>query len=232
MKFQAIVTSVILFMVACQAQAQLPLLKSYRADYVVKYDGFPIGKSTTTLAVNNHRYQLCIFNVTTVPFLRGSVRECSNGNLLSNQIQPILYSYEYKHNQKYNLVKIQFDWQNHVAVIQTEGTQWKTNIPDNTQDKLSYQLALRLALNQQTHFCFPVADGGKIKIYEFDAVAKEQITTPLQQFDTIKLVRSPTVGKDNVAIWFAPALNNIAVRVEQNKHLIDSGTAEIVNYHA
>lgn len=224
MKIFPIVTSLLILGIASTAMAAPVQFKNYDAKYTLRYDGIPFGKSTTSFRTNNkNQYTLCIDNKTTVPLLHGQVSECSKGILTSQTIKPITYDYDYKRNGNHEHIHIDFDWKKQQAIMTTPATQWRITIPENTQDKISYQLLIRRGLaNGITTFSFPVADGGKLKTYQF--------TTTHTKNNLIKLNRKPMPSKENVAIWFKPDLDYLVTKVEQHKQIADVGTAELDSY--
>ncbi len=225
MKILPIVTSLLILSIASSAQAQPFQFQNYRAIYTLRYDGIPFGRSITTLNIDaeNH-YKLCIENRTTGFFAQGNVTECSQGIIKPHTVIPLSYDYHYLHNQNHENIHIDFDWKNKIALMTTKNTTWHIDIPENTQDKISYQLLLRRGLSQGQHiFSFPVADGGKLKNYAFTVVH--------QQESGIKLERAPISNKENVSLWIRPDLDYLVSKVEQSKHIADVGTAELTSYH-
>jgi len=226
MKIFSIVTSLMILGIASRAEA-IPaalVFKNYEAHYTLRYDGIPFGKSITTFVIpKNHRYMLCIENKTTLPFLHGATKECSTGMLTPKIIKPLTYDYDYKNSSNHQHIHIDFDWKKQLAIMSVKNSTWHITIPQNTQDKLSYQLLIRRGLAQgQTAFSFPIADGGKLKLYEFDVVEHHG--------NTIKLTRRPMPSKENVSIWFRADRDYIVSEARQNKHIADVGTATLDNF--
>ncbi|MDX2164286.1 MAG: DUF3108 domain-containing protein [Gammaproteobacteria bacterium] len=224
MKTSCIVASLLFLSIASSAQAETFRFQNYQAAYTLGYDGIPFGKSITTLSVDakNH-YILCIANKPTLSFIHGAVTECSKGLIFKNTVKPLSYDYYYKRNKNHNNIHIDFDWAKNIATMKTQKTTWHIAIPQNTQDKISYQLLLRRGLAEGvTAFSFPVADGGKLKIYQFNVVH--------QQNNTIKLDRTPIPHKESISLWFRPDLNYLVSKVRQTKNIADIGTAELIAY--
>jgi hypothetical protein len=223
MKFFPIVTSLMILGIASTAQAAPFQFENYEAHYTLRYDGIPFGNSTTVFTTNKNHYSLCIDNKTTLPLLHGEVKECSNGILTTHTIKPLTYDYDYKRNSTREHIHIDFDWKKQIAVMTTPSSHWHIAIPDNTQDKISYQLLIRRGLAQgKTSFTFPIADGGKLKTYEF--------SVDKTQNNLVKLSRKPTPSKEEVSIWLRSDLDYLVSKVKQNKHIADIGTAELDSY--
>ncbi|HEV2614743.1 MAG TPA: DUF3108 domain-containing protein [Gammaproteobacteria bacterium] len=236
MKIFSIVTSLMILGIASSAQAAMPAaapfqFKNYAAHYTLRYDGIPFGKSTTTLLVNNppSHYDLCIDNRTTLPFLHGNVEECSDGTLTPTRVKPNRYDYFYHRGDTHEHIRIEFNWKKHIATITTmepsKSSQWHIAIPENTQDKVSYQLLLRRGLAQgKTAFSFPIADGGKLKTYAF------HVDTAENQKNTVKIIRDPMPSKEKLTIWFRSDIDYIVSKVKQHKNIADIGTASLDSF--
>jgi len=205
--------------------------KPLSATYVVKYDGIPVGKSITTLKIfPKHHYLLCVDNKTTIPFLKGITKECSEGTFSNQTVQPQHYEYYYHQNSTTQRIHIDFDWTTHLAQITANETHWRLNFPDNVQDRLSYHLLIRKGLfYHQQKFSFPVADGGKLKTYNFIVVKEEKLALPWKTLNTIQLDRTAPSNKENLSLWLMKDYDFVVAKIKQNKHFIDVGTAEIEN---
>ncbi len=224
MKMFPIVASLLFLSIASSAQAEAFQFQNYQAAYTLRYDGIPFGKSITTLSVDakNH-YTLCIANKPTLSFLHGAVTECSKGLIFKNTVKPLSYDYHFERNENRNNIHIDFNWAKNIATMTTNKTTWHIDIPKDTQDKISYQLLLRRGLSEGlTTFSFPVADGGKLKTYQFTVVHRQD--------NTIKLERAPIPHKESISLWFRPDLNYLVSKVKQTKNIADVGTAELIAY--
>jgi hypothetical protein len=225
MKIFPIVTSLMILGIASSAEAAPFQFKSYEAHYTLRYDGIPFGKSKTLFKTDTgkHYYTLCIENKTTLPLLHGATEECSVGLLTPRTVKPLTYDYTYKQGSDLQHIHIDFDWKQKLAIMAVNKSSWHINIPPNTQDKVSYQLLIRRGLSQgQTTFSFPIADGGKLKTYEFNVVEHNR--------NSIKLTRNPMPSKENVSIWFRPDIDYIVSEAKQNKHIADIGTAQLDSF--
>ncbi len=145
---------------------------------------------------------------------------------------PLHYFYNYQYFNRHRQLELLFNWRINKLVTYVNGLPWLMPLATGTQDKLSYELQLRQDLIAgKNNFTYKVADGGKIKTYQFKIVGTEIITTPLGTFNTIKIIRLPMPEKENVTIWVAKQLNYQIVRVEKTRNIIDHGVAEIISYN-
>lgn len=93
------------------------------------------------------------------------------------------------------------------------------NAPTNIQDKISYQLQLAIDVaSGKTPLKYHVADGKKIRVYEFEITGEEIINTPMGPVETIKVQRVRGQGAERTTnIWFAPQWNYTLVKLIQKE---------------
>jgi hypothetical protein len=134
-------------------------------------------------------------------------------------IQPLSYRYHRKVLGKSRKASIDFDWAKQSATTVVKDTPWKMQVPAGTQDKLSYQLQLRLdLLAGKTDMTYAVADGGKLKEYRFKVTGEEQIDTPYGRYNAVRVMRDRGEDADReTLIWLAPELDYLIVRLEQTE---------------
>ena len=89
--------------------------------------------------------------------------------------------------------------------------------PANIQDKISYQLQLAMDVaNGKTPLKYQVADGKRVREYEFRVAGKETVKTPMGAVETIKVQRVREEDAERVTnIWFAPQWNYALVKLKQ-----------------
>lgn len=134
-------------------------------------------------------------------------------------IKPLSYRYKRKLLGKSRKASIDFDWSKGLVTTVVKDQPWKMPIPEATQDKLSYQLQLRLDLMAgKTEMHYAVADGGKLKEYRFKVTGEEEVDTPYGHYRAIRVIRDRGEDADReTLIWFAPALDYLIVRLEQTE---------------
>ncbi|MGB2130211.1 MAG: DUF3108 domain-containing protein [Marinobacterium sp.] len=134
-------------------------------------------------------------------------------------IKPLSYRYKRKVLGKSRKATIDFDWSKGSVTTVVKDQPWKMQIPEATQDKLSYQLQLRLDLMAgKTEMHYAVADGGKLKEYRFKVTGEEEIDTPYGRYMAIRVIRDRGEDADReTLIWFAPELDYLIIRLEQTE---------------
>lgn len=192
-------------------------LQSFTATYQSAWDvGVPLDgevqRSLTQTPNGNWLFK------TTASALVASVQESSHLDISANQVIPQSYHYKRKVLGKKREARLTFDWQQAKVHNDVENKPWEMTITPGTQDKLSYQLQMRLDLKagKTGPFSYQVADGGKLKTYKFKLMGHEKLQTPLGELDTIKVARDRGPNADRKTyIWFAPAEDYLIVQLRQ-----------------
>ena len=198
------------------AQAELSPVPTFQARYDVRINGITVADaefSLTQKGNNEYLYQQKSHAIGIASwFKREKIRESSHWKLTDQGIQPVTYQYSRNGGSDDREVKLMFDWEKNRVENDVENQPWSMDIPDGTLDKLVMQIAMLLDLrNGQEHFKYPIADGGRLKHYEFKVVGEEKIELPSGKVNTIKLARLDD-DRDQTYIWAAPDMQYIPVR--------------------
>ncbi|MCU7798910.1 MAG: DUF3108 domain-containing protein [gamma proteobacterium symbiont of Lucinoma myriamae] len=205
-------------------------LKPFVATYMITAMGLEGINVTNSLSLNqsNGEHQQYHFKSYSMPigllaFKKDETRdEQSEGSIIDGQIQPEHYTYlQLRNDKKRRDVELTFDWlrkevsNNH----KHKNSKWHLSIPEHTIDKLSYQLALmlKLANDPDKHFSFYVADGGKLKEYNFEVLREERVYTSLGSYKAIKIQHQRYKKGKNITLWCAPDLNYLPVKIIQEE---------------
>jgi hypothetical protein len=212
---------IVFLLLACPlfAMAAPPPLP-FSAVYTVKKNGFDIGETKRELSVTEDGH--FVFKSMTRPIgiakllTSGQVVERSEWHMVDGELQPLTYTYFNSGTKVPRNVQISFDWKHRVIVNNINGDLWQMGLEDGTQDKLLYQLSIMQDLQDgETDMKYPVADGGRLKIYHFEWQGVETINIPAGTFDTVRMRR--VHGKTTTTIWCARKLNFLPVRIQQQK---------------
>ena len=201
------------------AHADTAQLPAFKATYTTAFD---LGISLSGEAVRELRQTengQWRFSSEAAAMMAG-ISEVTRFNYQPTQpIQPLSYRYHRKVLGKSRKASIDFDWAKQSATTVVKDTPWKMQVPVGTQDKLSYQLQLRLdLLAGKTDMTYAVADGGKLKEYRFKVTGEEQIDTPYGRYNAVRVMRDRGEDADReTLIWLAPELDYLIVRLEQTE---------------
>ena len=193
-------------------------LKPFTASYIVEDDGEIIARTSISLSkteTGRWLYQRESKPTSLVARMLGV--EVSEQSVWSWDQDIQIHSYRYDRSGKEKHVHLRFDWQQMKVTNTINGDPWQMDIPAGTTDKLSINLALMAHLaRSETDISFPVADGGRLKTYDYKVLGRETITTELGSFDTIKVTRNKRGRKGRQAtLWLAPELDYVVVRMEK-----------------
>ncbi|MCW8883427.1 MAG: DUF3108 domain-containing protein [Sedimenticola sp.] len=215
------VTALLLLIASVPATAKQPL-KPYTAQYQVSKGSFVIGKAEISLSVNkqgvyNYRGFTTPVGLAAV-FRKDEITEQSEGHVVGDKIVPDHYRYHHKKPKKLREISLSFDWKKKRVANQTADSNWSMDIPTGTQDKFSQQLSLMLSLCQGQKLAeFEVADGGLLKTYRYTEVDRELIRTESGEFNAIKMARNKEDKPSRTALWFAPSLNYLPVKISKQE---------------
>lgn len=193
-------------------------LQAFRAEYVVEHDGEIVARTRLSLQknVNNHwKYRSRSHPTGWLASMMGLEVSEESTWTWDNGIKIKEYRYDRAGKEKH--VNLEFNWQDKIVTNVINGDPWQMEIPEGTLDKLSINLALAAHLmSSETDVSFPVADGGKLKTYDFKVLGKETLETDIGRLNTIKVSRNKRGRKDKQAtIWLAPSKNHLVVKMEK-----------------
>ena len=150
-------------------------------------------------------------------FNRNEVVEESRGHLKLGMVTPRRYTYRDEDEATENS-DILFDWASLSVDTSSGGITWSQAIPVGAQDKLSQQLQVRLHLAQgRKEISYQVADGGKLKTYQFQVDGEETLETPYGPLDCLRVKRRKESRPPDYTIWFAPKLDYLPIKIERTQ---------------
>lgn len=195
----------------------------FSAHYSVSINNLRIGESEVALgkqADGRYLYRSLSRSTGLAKLFRGdTVRESSLFMLHSGRIRPLEYRFDHTGSKKERHALLKFDWQAQKVSNTVEGHTWEMNIPDDALDKMVVQLAVMMDLSGgKRKLGYAIADGGKLKEYQFAVVGEEQVKVPAGEFATVKLQRLRKDNDRTTHFWCAPALGYLPVRIEQIEH--------------
>jgi hypothetical protein len=209
----------LLFLLCSTLSAAEPLPHSFSADYSLHSMGTRIALMKRTFKQLPDSEYLYHSETNTAGLLalirQDTIIERSKWLFDGTSIKPLQYSYKHEGGKKDRDVNIDFDWSREQITTSVNGTTWQMPLEDNIMDKLLYQLVIMLDLAQgKNNIKYTIADGGKIKIYDFATLGEEIVHTPLGAFQAVKLVRHKPGSKRKTTLWCAIKLGYLPVRVE------------------
>ena len=149
------------------------------------------------------------------------VRERSVWEPSESQIRSLRYDYE-RRGTKEHRVKVIFDWSAGRVTNHVNGETWQMEVPEPTFDRQNHLLALMRDLESGARpASYRVADGGRLKTYEFSHLGHERVSTAFGNLDTVVVERTQPGATRRTTFWFAPSFDYLPVQIE---HREDSGS--------
>ncbi len=212
------------------------LLKPFVATYMVTAMGLEGINVTNSLSVDNldnlnnpgesrqaYHFKSYSMPVGLLAFKKDETRnEQSEGFIIDGVIRPLKYSFlQIRNNRTRRNVELIFNWDKKQVTNyhKHKNSKWVMAIPENTVDKLSYQLAMMLELSGHPDktFRLNIADGGKIKEYDFTVEGEERVYTSLGSYKTVKVHHHRYNKEKNITLWCAPELGYLPVKIVQEE---------------
>lgn len=208
---------------AAQGTRAGALPDDFSAQYAVSINNLKIGESEVVLdAQSGGRYLYRSFARSTgiAKLFRGdTVRESSLFLLHRERIRPLEYRFDHTGSKKERHALLNFDWQAQKVSNTVEGHTWEMEIPGDALDKLVVQLAVMMDLSEgKQKLSYAIADGGKLKEFQFVVVGEDRVRVPAGEFATVKLQRLRKDNDRTTHFWCAPSLGYLPVRIEQIEH--------------
>ncbi|MCP5146308.1 MAG: DUF3108 domain-containing protein [Gammaproteobacteria bacterium] len=198
-------------------------VQPFTATYTVSLNGISVGRMFRQLDVSADRE----FTFTSTTKATGLVAVVRKESIVERsrwrEDQGVATGVDYLHQRtrgkQVRERAIQFDPTNATAVTRYQnGATAQTAAPPGTADRLSYQAYLMDALAAgATSLQFEVVDGATTKLYEFDVIATETLSTAAGDLDVLRLERRVSTDGKRTTIWCASALGYLPVRVDSTE---------------
>jgi len=203
----------------CGGAAAVELPRTFEAHYSLYRTGAKVAEMLRVFTrLENGQYRYRSETRTTglfAIFRKDHVVEQSDWLFRNGELRPLEYLYEHSGGKKDRNVAVTFDWDAQRITNTVNGKSWRMPAEPNVMDKLLYQLAIMHDLKaRRSPLAYTVADGGKIKTYNFELLGEEIIHTPLGEFSTIKVSRQRSDSRRETVFWCAEKLQFLPVRVE------------------
>lgn len=200
------------------AASEQDFIKPYRTVYKAQFDTFLTfeGKAVRQLQQQENGRWLLSHTIESGVI---SVKETSLFDW--QQQRPKTQAYRYKQNSigKDKNEQLDFDWSARQVQHKTDKAPGSFAIPDNTLDRLTYQLKIRQdLLNGEEPAVYTVADKRKLKEYGFILLGEEQIDTPVGTLNTLKIKRDRGPdSKRETTLWLAKDWDYLLVKIHQQE---------------
>ena len=219
-KATAILFSYALSSFASYCYAQNTPLLEYVAQYEASANGLEATATRSLNRTDENSYRLSnSLEASIAGQALANLDQASEFIIDGGRIVPLNYSYQLSGVSRASHT-IFFNWGAEVA-LSTEGDEsWQLQLKEGVMDQLSYQVAIRQALmdntEDETSFSFEIIDGDAIEIQEYRLVGEEITSTPLGELSTLKLEQVREASDERVTeIWLALEWDFLLTRIEQ-----------------
>jgi len=200
--------------------AQTPLQPApFVATYTIAWHGITAGSSTLELQQTAPEMYLYTSTDSAYGVFRlafpDALRQSSRFRITAGRIQPL--TFQAAGGPGRNDVTAQFDWKTGQATGTAKGKLLDLKLHPGTQDPLSVQIALMLALqSQQPPDSFWMLNTDEIDHFQYARHEESTLDTPLGKLRTILYTSHQPGSNRTTYLWLAPALDYMPVRAEQH----------------
>jgi Protein of unknown function (DUF3108) len=143
--------------------------------------------------------------------LLGTARRVSQGTIADGALRPREF---FDERSGRDTARAWFDWKTLQVTMQYQGERKTEPMFPDTQDRLSFLLALSLLPGKAQSTSYHVVDGKGLSHHKYQVLGRERLETPAGAFDTVKVARlSEGERKETADLWLAAELGYIPVRL-------------------
>lgn len=199
----------LLFTLRGLAQAAPPA--RVEIEYEVTRNGKTMAEVVERFEQGNGSYQLVeTWKGRGVYALLGRAKRTSEGTLGADGPRPREYTDE---RSGRDTARVWFDWNANTITRRYKGATRTEPVPPDTQDRLSFLLALTFSSHKAQPISFHVADGRGMSHHVYKHNGRERLATPAGAFETLKLIRRNEGSGDVTEIWLAANRSYLPVRI-------------------
>jgi len=196
---------------ALSALAQTPPPARVELEYNLMRNGSTMAEVVERLEHGNGSYQLTeTWKGKGVYALLGRAKRTSEGNLGADGPRPREYVDE---RSGRDTQRVSFDWSANTITRRYKGATRTEAVPADTQDRLSFLLALTFYSQKSQPISFHVADGRGMSRHTYKPNGRERLATPAGEFDTLRLIRRNEGSGEVAEIWLAVDRSYLPVRI-------------------
>lgn len=199
-----------------------PMFSGFTAEYEVSRNDMVLGVSKRRLVSREHGTKLD-YASTTIPqglvalFISDRFMEHSLIHVTPSGLQPRRYEYQRTGGKKEITFQANFDWRN--KQIQVTGNEQAQEMLPNTQDLLSFQLALMQGLYEgKREFHFQIVDHKRTQLQSLVYSRTEQVRSSLGKLDLLQLEHKANKSNYRFTFWCAKQLNYLPVKIRKIEH--------------
>ena len=196
---------------SASAAAQPALPARVEIEYELKRNGSVMADVVDRLEHANGSYQLSEhWKGKGIYAVMGKAKRTSAGMLTADGPRPTEYVDE---RSGRDTQRVSFDWKANTVTRRYKGDTRTEGVPLDTQDRLSFLLALTFASSKSGPVSFHIADGRGMSRHTYQVSGRERVATPAGEFDAIKVTRDSEGSSEVAELWFAADRGHLPVRI-------------------
>jgi hypothetical protein len=194
-----------------------PQPPQFVATYTIAWHGITAG--TSTLELRATAPQLYLYTSTDIAYgifrlaFPHPLRQSSRLRITAGKVEPLTFQAAGPGNE----VMAQFDWKDGQVTGMAKGKLLDLKLQPGTQDPLSVQIAIMLALEaQDAPESFWMLNTDEIDRFQYRREGDSTLDTPLGKLRTILYTSHEARSDKTTYLWLAPALDYMPARAEQH----------------
>ncbi|ANB02415.1 DUF3108 domain-containing protein [Ectothiorhodospira sp. BSL-9] len=205
--------------VAAQSMPFVP--PSYTAEYEAQKMGLSVvGHITLTREGEFLRYRARLRPTGVLSWVRSDeIIEQSIMRMTPDGLRSEEYLYSHTGGSRKRLTESRFDWEAYRVKGVHNDKPFELDLPPDAVDRFALQLAMINRLHRgEKEFSQTIVDRDRIRTYHFTVGEPRNITTPMGRVEAIPVIREIEDRDTTVSTWFAPRMNYLPVRLEQEQN--------------
>lgn len=221
MNARTICLAMLLALAGFDAAATAPRLSPFVADYALSYGSMNVGSSRFELEPGDAPGRWVFRSRSDA---QGLARLIAPGTLVQTSwlavdggaVRPQRFLFDDGSARKKEDIDLAFDWQAGRVTGEAKGKLVDLAVPEGTQDPVSSQLAMMVALmSGRQPAGLPMVDGSGLRETEVTFKHRERITTPAGEFETVVYTNQRPGSRRVTWMWLAPELQYLPAQMEQ-----------------
>ncbi|MEA3192023.1 MAG: hypothetical protein QOD26_356 [Betaproteobacteria bacterium] len=185
------------------AAAAGPLQGNFEIHFDVSCEGTDVAEVVERLEISGSSYQMTETSKGKGLYaLLGTAKRTSRGSITKDGVlQPAEFSDERSGRAT---ARAWFDWKTQTISMQHTGDKGSEPMPPNSQDRLSFLLAVTMMPGRTKYMKLSIFDGKGQSRHEYDVGPRERVQTPAGDFDAVRITRRADPGaRDRADLWVA-----------------------------
>ena len=185
-------------------------------DVRTQIDGSAEGKATISYdVIENMQYRIRWLTKGTgvMALLYPELLQTSDGEVTKSGLQPNNYLYQFG-SKVDKMRSANFDWQSKKVNLQTAKGSKTEDLPEGTQDLLSFMYQF-MHVPPLQHMQVPIVNGKKLRIYDYSFEGEEQVNSALGELKTIHILHSGSTEEEKTELWLAIDYQYVPIKIRK-----------------